>query len=348
MRIFTVSPLTRRRWQRFKQNRKGYGAFVLLILLFGFSLFAEFVANDRPLLVCHNSSLYFPVFEDCPETAFGGVFKTPANFRDPAVARMVESKGWMVWPPIRFSYNTINYECSKPFPAPPSLENPLGTDENGRDVFARVLYGFRLSMTFGLLLAAISSAGGVLVGAYLGYKGGWTDIFGQRFIELWGGMPVTYLLLILASLTEPTFWMLLGIMLLFSWMGLVDIVRAEFLRCRNLEYVKAARALGVGEFRIMFRHILPNALVAVLTFLPFILNGSITTLTSLDFLGFGLPPDSPALGELLAQGKANLHAPWIGISAFGILGMLLIMLVFIGEAARDAMAPFDTTGTESG
>lgn len=345
MRTIPLSPLARRRWRRFKANRKGYLSLLLLLLLFGLSLSAELVANDKPLLVRYGSTCAFPIFEDCPETMFGGELDTPADFRDPAVRELIEARGWMLWPLVRHSYDTISYDCAEPFPAPPSLENPLGTDENGRDVFARVLYGFRLSMSFGLLLAVISSAGGILAGAYLGYRGGWTDILGQRFIEIWGGLPLTYLLIILASFTEPTFWMLLGIMLLFSWMGLVDVVRAEFLRCRNLEYVKAARALGVGEAGIMFRHILPNALVATLTFMPFILNGAITTLTSLDFLGFGLPPDSPALGELLAQGKANLHAPWIGISAFGILGLLLALLVFIGEAARDAMAPFEQDPT---
>jgi len=346
MRFITLSRINRRRWNTFQTNKKGYYSLLLLLTLFGLSLCAELVANDKPYMLKYGSHYYFPMMEECPETLFGGEFHTQADFRDPAVQKMIRKKGWMVWPPVRFSYDTINFSCPEPFPAPPSMKNPLGTDENGRDVFARVLYGFRLSMFFGLALATIGSAGGILVGAYLGYKGGWTDILGQRFMELWGGLPLTYLLIILASFTEPTFWMLLGIMLLFSWMRLVDVVRAEFLRCRNLEYVKAARALGVSESGIMLRHILPNALVATLTFMPFILNGSITTLTSLDFLGFGLPPDSPALGELLAQGKANLHAPWIGISAFGILGLLLAMLVFIGEAARDAMAPFSNNEKE--
>lgn len=340
--MFYFSDLTKRRWSKFKSSRKGYYSLVILLSLFCFSLVAEVIANDRPLMVKYDSSYYFPIFEDCPETQFGGQFKTFADFSDPAVQDMIEERGWMIWPPVRFSYGSINYSCPELFPAPPSLDNPLGTDENGRDVFARVLYGFRLSMVFGLALAAFGSIGGVIVGAWFGYKGGWTDILGQRFMEVWGGLPVTYLLIILGSFMEPSFWMLLGIMLMFSWMGLVDVVRTEFLRCRNLEYVKAARAMGVSEAGIMFRHILPNALVATMTFMPFIVNGSITTLTSLDFLGFGLPIDSPALGELLAQGKANLHAPWIGISAFGILGSLLVLLVFIGEAARDAMAPFDT------
>ncbi|MUM76739.1 ABC transporter permease subunit [Pseudodesulfovibrio sp. F-1] len=339
MRIFTLSGINRRRWHTFKANRKGYWSLMLLLTLFGLSLCAELVANDKPYVVKHGSHYYFPMMRDIPETQYGGDFQTPADYRDPAVQSMIHENGWMLWPPVRFSYDTVNYACAEPFPAPPSFDNPLGTDESGRDVFARVLYGFRLSMAFGLALAAIGSAGGILAGAYLGYKGGWTDILGQRFMEIWGGLPVTYLLIILASFTEPTFFMLLGIMLLFSWMGLVDVVRVEFLRCRNLEYVKAARALGMSEGAVMLRHILPNALVATLTFMPFILSGSITTLTSLDFLGFGLPPDSPALGELLAQGKANLHAPWIGVSAFGVLGMLLILLIFLGEAVRDAMAP---------
>jgi len=345
MQLFSFSDLSKRRWAKFKSNKKGYYSLVLLLALFGLSLVAELIVNDRPLVVQYDSSFYFPVIEDCPETCFGGEFLTETDFKDPVVIESIEANGWMIWPLVRFSYNTINYSCPDPFPSPPTLENPLGTDENGRDVLARVLYGFRLSMVFGLALAAFGSIGGILVGAWFGYKGGWIDILGQRFMEIWGGLPLTYLLIILGSFMEPSFWMLLGIMLMFSWMGLVDVVRTEFLRCRNLEYIKAARVMGVSEAGIMFRHILPNALVATMTFMPFILNGSITTLTSLDFLGFGLPVDSPALGELLAQGKANLHAPWIGFSAFGILGSLLALLIFIGEAARDAMAPFDTNTT---
>ncbi|NJB67902.1 microcin C transport system permease protein [Desulfobaculum xiamenense] len=334
-----LGEIGRIRWATFRDNARGYWALIIFLALFGLSLCAELIANDRPLLLMHRGSLYAPILCDYPETTFGGAFETPADYRDPAVRERIETEGWMLWPPIRYGYATVNREIATPFPTPPTRDNILGTDDSGRDVFARLLYGFRLSVLFGLALAAFGSIIGVCVGATFGYYGGWLDIAGQRFMEVWGGLPLTYLLIILASFVEPTFWMLLGIMLLFSWMGLVDIVRAEFLRGRNLCYVQAARALGVTDRVIMFRHILPNAMVATITFLPFILNGSITTLTSLDFLGFGLPPDSPALGELLAQGKANIQAPWIGLSAFAVLGGLLMLLVFIGEAVRDAFDP---------
>ena len=282
---------------------------------------------------------YFPVLVSYPETAFGGVLPTAAVYRDPEVRRLIEAKGWMVWPPIRYSYDTINYALTVPAPAPPSRENWLGTDDQGRDLLARLIYGFRISVLFGLTLTILSSIVGIAAGAVQGYWGGWVDLLFQRGIEIWSGLPVLYLLIILASLVEPTFWWLLGLMLLFSWLALVGVVRAEFLRARNFDYVRAARALGVRPAIIMFRHVLPNAMVATLTFMPFILNGSITTLTSLDFLGFGMPPGSPSLGEILAQGKANLQAPWIGITGFVVLAVMLSLLVFIGEAVRNAFDP---------
>ena len=285
---------------------------------------------------------YFPVFVTYPETAFGGTFPTEADYRDPAVARLIAANGWMIWPPIRFRYDTVNYSLPVPAPAPPSRDDWLGTDDQGRDLCARLIYGFRISVLFGLTLTVLSSVIGVAAGAVQGYFGGWVDLMFQRFIEIWAGLPVLYLLIILASIVEPNFWWLLGLMLLFSWMALVGVVRAEFYRARNFDYVRAARALGVGNAVIMWRHVLPNAMVATLTFLPFILNGSITTLTSLDFLGFGLPPGSPSLGEILAQGKANLQAPWIGITGFVVLALMLTLLVFIGEAVRDAFDPRKT------
>jgi microcin C transport system permease protein len=334
-----MNPINQRRWQNFKANRRGYWSLILFLVLFGTSLLAEFIANDRPLIVSYKGALYFPVLKTFPESAFGGVFKTDADYRDPVVAGLIHDRGWMVWPPIRYRYDTINFNLPVPAPAPPSRENLLGTDDQGRDVVARLIYGFRISILFGLCLTVFSSLAGVAAGALQGYFGGWPDILGQRFIEIWSGLPILYLLIILANFVQPDFWWLLGLMLLFSWMSLVDVVRAEFLRGRNLEYVRAARALGLGNLAIMYRHVLPNAMVATLTFLPFILNGSITTLTSLDFLGFGLPAGSPSLGELLAQAKANLHAPWLGISAFLVLSVMLSLLVFIGEAARDAMDP---------
>lgn len=336
---FELSPIQAARWAKFKRNSRGKWALGIFLTLFTVSLCAELIANDVPLLVVYKDEIHVPLVCPQPETAYGGALATPANYRDPAVQHLIEHDGWMLWPPVRYDYQTINRTIAEPFPAPPSRENLLGTDDSGRDVFARLLYGFRLSVLFGLALGGFGAVIGICVGALLGYYGGWLDIAGQRFMEVWGGMPLTYLLIILASFVEPTFWMLLGIMLLFSWMGLVDVVRAEFLKGRNLSYIHAARALGVSDARIMFRHILPNAMVATITFLPFILNSSITTLTSLDFLGFGLPPDSPALGELLAQGKANIHAPWIGLSAFAVLGGLLMLLVFVGEAVRDAFDP---------
>jgi len=334
-----VTPLTRRRLDAFRRNRRGFWSLWVFLALFFLSLFAEFIANDRPIVVHWNGGWYFPVFRDYAETTFGGEFPTAADYRDPDVARLIEQQGWMVWPPIPFGYHTINYALSGPAPSPPSPVDLLGTDDQGRDVLARLIYGFRISVLFGLTLTLLSSLIGVAAGAVQGYFGGLVDLGFQRFIEIWSGLPVLYLLIILASFVEPNFWWLLGLMLLFSWMGLVDVVRAEFLRARNFDYVRAARALGVSDRVIILRHVLPNATVATITFLPFILNGSITTLTSLDFLGFGLPPGSPSLGELLAQGKANLQAPWLGLTAFFVLALMLSLLIFVGEAVRDAFDP---------
>ncbi|MFZ0255298.1 MAG: ABC transporter permease [Gammaproteobacteria bacterium] len=334
-----LSPLTRRRLQNFRANRRGYYSLWVFATLFGITLFAEFVANDKPLLVFYAGQIYVPVLYTYPETTFGGEFATQTDYRDPYVMELITDQGWMLWPPVRYSYKTINYDLSGPAPSPPSRENWLGTDDQGRDVLARLIYGFRISVLFGLTLTLASSAIGILAGAIQGYFGGWLDLLFQRVIEIWSGLPVLFLLLILSSVVEPNFWWLLGLMLLFSWMALVGVVRAEFLRARNFEYVRAARALGVSNVTTIIRHVLPNAMVAALTFLPFILNGSITTLTSLDFLGFGLPPGSASLGELLAQGKANLHAPWLGIAAFVVLAVMLSLLIFIGEAARDAFDP---------
>ncbi|MFO7730939.1 MAG: ABC transporter permease [Spirochaetia bacterium] len=334
-----MNQLLKERLHRFKRNKRGYYSFILFTLLFVTSLFAELLANDQPLLIGFDGKLYFPILREYAETEFGGEFEMAADYRDPYVTELIEEQGWILWPLIRFSYNTINYDLPSPAPSPPSAENPLGTDDKGRDVLARIIYGFRISVLFGLTLTLVSSIIGVFAGALMGYYGGRIDILGQRFIEVWSGMPTLFLLIILASVVQPNFWWLLGITLLFSWMSLVGVVRAEFLRGRNFEYVLAAKALGLRNGMIMFRHILPNAMVATLTFMPFILGGSITTLTSLDFLGFGLPVGSPSLGELLAQGKANLQAPWLGISAFVVLALMLALLVFIGEAVRDAFDP---------
>ncbi len=334
-----LSPLNRRRWLNFKSIKRGYGSFIIFTTLFIVSLFAELIANDKPILVYYDGAFYAPIMERYPETIFGGEFESEADYRDPVVVDLIQDRGWMLWPLIPFSYDTINYDLATPAPSAPSADNWLGTDDQGRDVLARLIYGFRISILFGLLLTLSSSILGIAAGALQGYFGGLTDLLFQRFIEIWAGLPVLFLLIILASFIEPGFWSLLVIMLLFSWMALEGVVRAEFLRARNFEYVRAARALGVATPVIIVRHLLPNAMVATLTFLPFILSGSITTLTALDFLGFGLPPGSPSLGEMLAQGKANLQAPWLGITAFCVLAFMLSLLVFIGEAARDAFDP---------
>jgi microcin C transport system permease protein len=339
----TLTPLNQRRWRNFKANRRGFWSLRIFLVLFVITMFAPFIANDKPLLLTFEGSVYFPVLTAYPETTFGGDFATEADYRDPFVQELIsEAGGSIVWPPIRYYYNTINRDLPVPAPAPPSAENWLGTDDQGRDVVARLIYGFRISVLFGLILTIFSSVIGVAAGAVQGYFGGWTDLVFQRVIEIWTSVPSLYLLIIIAAVIEPSFWILLSILLLFSWVALVGVVRAEFLRGRNFEYVNAARALGVSSGVIMFKHLLPNAMVATLTFMPFILNSSITTLTSLDFLGFGLPPGSPSLGELLAQGKANLQAPWLGFSGFFTIAVMLSLLIFIGEAVRDAFDPRKT------
>lgn len=334
-----MSPLNQRRLANFRANRRGFWSLWIFLTLFVLSLCAELIANERPLLVRYDGGFYTPFLKSYPETAFGGEFETEADYRDPFVAAQIAEKGWIVWPPVPFSYSTVNRNLKVPAPAPPSPENWLGTDDQGRDVLARLIYGFRISVLFGLILCFVSSVVGVIAGAVQGYFGGWTDLLFQRFLEIWSGLPELYLLIILASIITPSFGILLGLLLLFSWTGLVGVVRAEFLRARNFDYVRAAQALGATDIVIMFRHVLPNAMVATLTFMPFILSGSVVALTSLDFLGFGLPAGSPSLGELLAQGKANLHAPWLGITSFLVIAAMLSLLVFIGEAVRDAFDP---------
>ena len=307
--------------------------------LFVLSLFAEFLANDKPVIIWYKDSLYLPVFEFYSETDFGGDFEAEADYTDPYVQNLINASGWMLWPPIRYSYDTHITNLTTPAPSPPTKQNWLGTDDQARDVLSRMIYGFRISVLFGLALTIFSSLIGIAVGAMQGYFGGMIDLLGQRIIEIWVGLPVLYMLIILASVVQPSFWWLFGLMLLFSWTSLVGVVRAEFLRGRNFEYVKAARALGQSNRIIIVQHVLPNAMVATLTFLPFITSGSVITLTSLDFLGFGLPPGSPSLGELLKQGKDNLAAPWLGITAFVVISVMLSLLVFIGEAVRDAFDP---------
>ncbi len=339
-RWFQLSPLNKRRWRNFKANRRGYYSLWIFLFLFFFTLFAEFIANDKPYLVKYQGEYYTPIFNFYPETTFGGFFETETNYRDPYVRDLIkDSGGWMLWPPIPYSYDTINLELPSPAPSPPDWNNLLGTDDQGRDVLARVIYGFRISVLFGLTLTLFSALIGVTAGAIQGYFGGWTDLTFQRFIEILTSIPQLYLLIIISAILGPSFWVLLGIMLIFSWVGFVGPVRAEFLRGRNFEYVRAARALGLSDGKIMFKHILPNAMVATVTFMPFILNGSITALTALDFLGFGLPPGSPSLGELLKQGQSNLQAPWLGLTGFFVVATMLSLLVFVGEAVRDALDP---------
>ena len=334
-----ITAITRRRIDNFKRNRRGYISSVFFMVLFFISLFAELIANDKPLMVWFDGAVYSPALFEYTETAFGGEFETEADYRDEFVAELIEEKGWMIWPLIPFSYDTVNLDLPVPAPAPPSAVNWLGTDDQGRDVLARTIYGFRISVLFGLTLTLVSAVVGVSVGAFQGFYGGLLDLLGQRFMEIWGGMPMLYLLIIMASVITPNFWWLLGLMLLFSWMGFVGVVRAEFLKARNLDFVRAAKALGVSNLKIIYKHILPNAMVATVTFMPFTLAGSITTLTALDFLGFGLPIGSPSLGELLNQGKANLTAPWLGITGFVVIATMLSLLVFMGEAVRDAFDP---------
>ncbi len=334
-----LSPLTQRRLRNFRANTRGYWSLWIFLVLFTVALFAEVVANDKPFLVSFQGEFYVPAVTAYPETAFGGDFETETDYRDPYVQHLIEEDGWMIWPIVRYNHRTVAWDLPVPAPAPPSGEHWLGTDDQARDVVARLIYGFRISVLFGFILTVISAAIGVSAGAMQGYFGGWLDLLFQRFMEIWSGMPILYLLIILASIVEPNFWWLLGLLLLFSWMGFVGVVRAEFLRARNFDYVRAARALGVANLVIMFRHVLPNAVVATITFMPFTLAGSVTLLTSLDFLGIGLPPGSASLGEVLAQGKANLQAPWLGLTAFFTIAIMLSLLIFIGEAVRDALDP---------
>lgn len=337
----TSNPLLKRRLSLFRANKRGYWAFWIFLALFLLTLFAELIANDNPIILKYNDELYFPAFSAYSEQTFGGDFETEAAYRDPYVQKLIkeDGNGWMIWPIIRYDYSTINYDLGRPAPAPPSGENWLGVDDQGRDVLARLIYGFRISVLFGLILTITSAFIGILAGAVQGYFGGWVDLIFQRFIEIWSGLPELFLLIILASIITPNFWWLLGILLLFSWMSLTGVVRAEFLRARNFDYVKAARALGVSEFRIMIRHVLPNAMVAAITMIPFLMSGAVTALTTLDFLGFGLPPGSPSLGELLLQGKSNQQAPWLGFTGFFVIALLLVLIVFISEAVRDAFDP---------
>ena len=334
-----ISPMTRRRLHNFRANRRGYWSFWIFLVLFVVTLFAEFVANDKPFLVYYDNGFYTPIFTAYPETAFGGEFETEADYRDPYVAELIQRKGWMIWPLIRYHHRTVAWDLRTPAPSAPDSEHWLGTDDQARDVVARLIYGFRISVLFGFVLTVISAVIGVSAGAVQGYFGGWLDLLFQRFIEIWSGLPTLYLLIILASVVEPNFWWLLGLLLLFSWMGFVGVVRAEFLRARNFDYVRAARALGLSNPAIIFRHVLPNAVVATITFLPFTLAGSVTMLTALDFLGIGLPPGSASPGEMLAQGKGNLQAPWLGLTGFFTIAIMLSLLVFLGEAVRDALDP---------
>jgi microcin C transport system permease protein len=334
-----ITPLTQRRIAAFKANRRGRWALWIFVGLLTVSLFAEFIANDRPILVRYDGRFYVPVLQDYPETTFGGDFETFADYKDPYVAGLIKAKGWMIWPLIPYSYDSAVLDLKSPPPTPPDGRNWLGTDDQARDVLARVIYGFRISVLFGLTLSILSTPIGITAGAVQGYFGGVVDLFFQRFLEIFGSMPTLFLLMILASAVTPNFWWLLGIMVFTNWTWPVGLVRAEFLRARNFEYVRAARALGVGNATIMFRHLLPNAMVSTLTFLPFQVGGAITLLTALDFLGFGLPPGSPSLGDLLHQAETNLQAPWLGITGFLVLATLLTLLVFIGEAVRDAFDP---------
>ncbi|MBC8050885.1 MAG: ABC transporter permease [Chitinophagales bacterium] len=340
---FALSPINQRRWKLFKAHKRGYYSLWIFLFLFTASIFANFIANSKPLLVRYEGAILSPVLFTYTETRFGGEFLTEADYRDPVVKKLIEDKGgWILWPPIKYSWDTRKLDSPVPFPSAPTWENMLGTDDQGRDVLARVIYGFRVCVLFGLVLTFLSAIIGVSAGAVQGYFGGWTDLLFQRFIEIWTAIPQLYLIIIIAAIITPSFWILLGILLLFTWVGFAGLVRAEFLRGRNFEYIKAARALGLSNTKIMFKHLLPNAMVSTLTFMPFILNGAITALTSLDFLGFGLPPGSPSLGELLQQGKSNLQAPWLGISSFVVIALMLSLLIFIGEAVRDALDPRKT------
>ncbi|RPG49800.1 MAG: ABC transporter permease [Gammaproteobacteria bacterium TMED1] len=335
-----VSPLNQRRLHQFKSNKRGYYSFILFSFLFGISLFAEFIANDKPVIMYLEGQFYMPVLFDSTEQELGGELPIEPMYKDPFIRELViEKGGWLIMPPIPFSYQSSDLYMESAAPAPPSLRHWLGTDDAGKDTLARLIYGFRLSVLFGISLTILSSIIGVAIGAVQGYFGGYVDLFGQRLVEIWTGLPILLILIILASVVKPNVFWLLGILTLFSWMPLVGVVRAEVLRTRNFEYVRAARSLGVSDSAVILRHVLPNAMVATLTFLPFILSGAVTMLTALDFLGFGLPLGSPSLGELLAQGKANIHSPWLGLTGFFTLGLMLTLLIFIGEAVRDALDP---------
>ncbi|KAF2391283.1 MULTISPECIES: ABC transporter permease [Pseudomonas] len=338
--MFTLSPLGKRRIAHFKANRRGRWSLWIFIGLCLLCLGGELIANDKPLIVHYHGAWYFPIIEDYDEITFGGELPFQPDYASAYVHNLIEGQGgWMLFPPIPFSYDTVNYDLTEPAPSPPSASNWLGTDDQARDVLARVIFGTRISILFALVLTAISAVVGIVAGALQGYYGGWVDLIGQRLLEIWSGLPVLYLLIILSGFVSPSFWWLLGIMALFSWLALVDVVRAEFLRGRSLEYVKAARALGLTDSELMCRHILPNAMTSTLTYLPFILTGAIATLTALDFLGFGMPAGTASLGELIGQAKRNLQAPWLGLTAFFALALILSLLVFIGEACRDAFDP---------
>lgn len=334
-----MSPIMHARLEKFKQNRLGFGCFILFMALFVISISAEFIANDKPVLVKYDQHYYMPVFKAYPETTFGGVFETEADYRDPVVQQLIDEKGWAIWPILRFSYQTPNLDLAVPVPSPPTAQNWLGTDDQGRDVLARILYGLRISLLFGFALTLFAAFLGVVVGAIQGYYGGWIDLIGQRILEVWGGLPTLFMVIILVSLFTPSVYWLFLIMLIFGWTELVGIVRAEFLRARHLDYVQAARVLGVSDLVIIFRHILPNVMSSSLSQLPFMLTANITALTALDFLGYGLPPDAASLGELLLQGKNNLDAPWLALSGFFTLALVLSLLIYIGEATRDAFDP---------
>ena len=337
-----ISPLNKRRLQNFKSNKRGFYSFWIFSFLFLVSIFANFISNDKPLLINFKNNYYIPIIKTYSETTFGGDFETEADYRDPYVKKLINNNGWMIMPIIPFSYNTIIRDLNIPVPSPPTKKNWLGTDDQARDVLARLIYGFRISILFGFILTFFSMILGVSAGAIQGYFGGKIDLIFQRFMEIWSAIPTLYVLIILASIVQPNFWWLLIILLLFSWMGYVGVVRAEFLRARNLDYIRAAKALGVSNKIIIWRHLLPNATVATITFLPFSLSASVTALSGLDFLGFGLPPGSASLGEMVNQGRNNLQAPWLGLTSFFTLGLMLGLLIFVGEAIRDALDPRKT------
>ncbi|MCY3812699.1 MAG: ABC transporter permease [Gammaproteobacteria bacterium] len=342
----TLTPLARRRLNNFKANKRGYYSLWVFLALFGFSLLAELIANDKPIVLHMNGEIYFPVFELVTEEAIGGELPIEADYADPYVQNLIkEAGGWTINPLIPYSYDTIDLYIESAAPAQPSDQHWLGTDDGAKDTLARLIYGFRLSVAFGITLTLLSSTIGIMLGALQGYFGGLVDLIGQRLVEIWASLPTLLVLIILSSILEPSVYWLLLILVTFSWMTLVGLVRAEFLRARNFDYVRAARALGVSNLTIMRRHVLPNATVATLTYMPFILSGAVTYLTALDFLGFGLPAGSPSLGELMAQGKNNLHAPWLGLTGFLTLAVLLTLLIFVGEAARDALDPRRTQST---